>query len=76
MFKSQPRQTEVVKTGSDKSIAKRSATGVSVTGPRDDHYKRMPRVTVAVVRLRTLTAQVPSIGQNLKPLTGNGDVSI
>ena len=31
---SHPRQTQVVKTGRDSSTAKRSATGVSVTGPR------------------------------------------
>ena len=30
----QPRQTQVVKTGSGSFIAKRSALGVSVTGPR------------------------------------------
>ena len=33
-FKSRPRQTLVVKTGSDGSTAKRSSTGASVTGPR------------------------------------------
>ena len=34
----------------------------------DDHYKRMPHVTVRVARLRILTDQwpyVPNIGQNL-----------
>ena len=39
----------------------------------------MPRVTVGVARKRTLTAQwlwEPSIGQNLHPFTGNGDVSM
>ena len=35
VFESQPpQQTLVVKTGSDSSTAKRSAIGVSVTGPR------------------------------------------
>ena len=34
VFEFQPRQPEVVKTGSDKSTAKRSALGVSVTGSR------------------------------------------
>ena len=34
VFESQPRQTYVVKTGCDSSTAKRSAIGVSVTGPR------------------------------------------
>ena len=34
VFESQPRQTLVVKTGSDNSTAKRSAIGVSVTGAR------------------------------------------
>ena len=34
VFKSQPRQTLVVKTGSDSSTAKRSVIGASVTGPR------------------------------------------
>ena len=33
-FESQPRQTLVITTGSDSSSAKRSALGVSVTGPR------------------------------------------
>ena len=33
VFESQPRHTYVVKTGSDNSTAKRSAIGVSVTGP-------------------------------------------
>ena len=49
---SQSRQTQVVKTGSDSLTAKRSALGVSVsvTGPRGDNYKRMPRVTVCVTR--------------------------
>ena len=45
----------------------------------DDHFKRMPRVTISVARWRTLTAQIPwmpSICQKLKPLTGYGDVSI
>ena len=46
---------------------------------RDDHYKRMSRVTVGVARLRTLTAQWPwvlSVGQILQPFTGNGDVTM
>ena len=34
VFESQTRQTLVIKTGSDSSIAKRSAICVSVTGPR------------------------------------------
>ena len=34
VFESQQRQTQVVKTGSDSSTAKRSAIGMSVTGPR------------------------------------------
>ena len=34
VFESQTRQTYVVKTGSDSSTAKRSAIGVSITGPR------------------------------------------
>ena len=53
VFKSKPRQTEVVKTCSDSSTAKHSVVTVSVTGPR------MPRVTVAVTRTRTRTAQWP-----------------
>ena len=36
------------KTGSGSSIAKRSATDVSVKVLVDDHYKRIPRVTVGV----------------------------
>ena len=34
VFESQPRQNLVVKTGRDSFNAKRSAMGVSVTGPR------------------------------------------
>ena len=34
VFESQPRQTEIVKRGSDSSTAKRSAIGVSGTSPR------------------------------------------
>ena len=34
VFESEPRQTLVVKTDSDRSAAKRSAIGVSFTGPR------------------------------------------
>ena len=49
---------------SDSSTPKRSASGVCVTVPGDDHYKRK----VGVARERTLTAQwVPSKGQNLQP---------
>ena len=48
MFESQPLQTHVVKTGSDSSIAKRSAKGVNVTGPRV--HKRMPYFVVGVAR--------------------------
>ena len=44
VFESQPRQTKVVKTGSDSSIVKRSALGVSVT------LKLMSRVTIGVAR--------------------------
>ena len=48
-FESQPRQTQFLKPGSDISTVKRSAKGVTwVLG--DDHYKRMPRVTVGVTR--------------------------
>ena len=42
------RQTYVVKTGSDSYTAKRSGTGVSVTG--DDYYKWYARVAVGVTR--------------------------
>ena len=34
VFESQPRQTQLVITGSDSSTAKRSAIDVSVTGPQ------------------------------------------
>ena len=37
VFESKPRQTLVVKTGSDSTTAKRSALSVSVTGPQYDH---------------------------------------
>ena len=36
VFEYEPRQTLVVKTGSDSSTAKRSAIGVIVTGSRID----------------------------------------
>ena len=42
------------------------------------HYKKMTRVTVGVAGWRRFHAHwplVPSIGQNLKPFTGYGDVS-
>ena len=45
------------KKGMDISAAKRSAIGVSDTGP--DHYKRMIRVIVGVARFRTMTVQWP-----------------
>ena len=34
VFESQPRQTYIIKTGSDSSTAKRSALGLNVMGPR------------------------------------------
>ena len=46
---------------------------------RDNHYKRMPRVTVGVAQYGNLTAEwplVPSIGQNLQHLAGDGDASM
>ena len=46
-FESKTRQTQVVKTGNDSTTAKRSVSGVSVW---DDHYKRMPLITVGVAR--------------------------
>ena len=50
VFESRPRQTLIVKIGCNNSTAKRSAIEGNVTGPRKDHYKRMPRVTVDVTR--------------------------
>ena len=50
VFESQPRQTKVVKTCRESSTARRSAIGVSVISPRDDHNERMPRVKVIVIR--------------------------
>ena len=67
------------KRGSDSSTAKRSALVRVSLVLGEDHYKRMPHVTVGVARLRTLSAQWPwvlGIGQNLKLFTGNGDVFI
>ena len=46
LFESQPRQTLVVKTGSDSSTAKRSAMVWVSLVLQDDNYKQMPRVTV------------------------------
>ena len=53
ILESRPRQTLVVKTGSDSSTAICLAMSVSVMVSwvfEDDHYKRMPRVTVGVAR--------------------------
>ena len=48
MFEFQPLQTYVVKTGSDSSNAKPSATVTRVLG--DNHYRWMSRDTVGVAR--------------------------
>ena len=48
VFKSQQRQTKALKTGRDNSTSKRLGINLSVTGPGDDHFKRMPRITVKV----------------------------
>ena len=48
VFHYHPRQTLVVKTGSDRSTAKRSAIGVSVTGPRRWPLLKVERATVGV----------------------------
>ena len=74
VFESLPRQTKVVKTGSNSFTANRSAVGASVTGPRI-------LITInefPVSRQRTLTAQwpwVPSIGQNLQPFSLSGMIN-
>ena len=80
-FEYQPRQTWVVKTGSDNSIVKRLAIVWVSRVVGDDYYKQMPRVTcrVIVTRYRTPIARwpwVPSKGQHLQPFNGNGDFSI
>ena len=59
VFESQPRPTLVVKTSSNSFTPKRSAKGVSVTAQGDDHYKRLPRVTVVVADFRKPTTQWP-----------------
>ena len=46
----QPGQTQVVNTGSDSSVAKRSTIGVSVQVLGDDFYKQMSHGTVGVTR--------------------------
>ena len=56
MLRDRPKS---LKTGSDSSTVKRSAIDMSVRVLGDDHYKRMPRVTIGVVRSRTLTVQWP-----------------
>ena len=74
VFESQPRPSLVVKTSNNCFTANCSAKGVSVTVLGDDHYKRLPRVTVVVARYRTLTTQLPrepSVGHYLQPFTGN-----
>ena len=50
VLESQLRQTKVVKKGSDSFTAKRLALGAVPRVLGDDHYKRMPRVTVVVAR--------------------------
>ena len=78
VFESQPQQTISVKTSSDNSTAKRLATGVSVTGPR-----KWPLLTDVPCHSRFGTLKNPhcsmamraSIGKNLQPLTGIGDMS-
>ena len=50
MFESQSQETEVVKTGSDNSTAKRSTAGLSVTALENDH------VTVMGPRKQSLLA--------------------
>ena len=69
VFESQLRYTLVVKTGSDSSTAKCSVIGVSVTVLVDDHYKRMPRVTVEYSLLNGHEC-------HLQPFADYGDVSI
>ena len=67
------------KTGIDSSIAKRSAIGRVPRVLGDDQHTKMPGVTVGVAAQKTFSGQrprVPSIGQNLQPFTGHGDVSI
>ena len=69
MFESQPRQTLVVKIGSDSFIVL-----------RDDHYEQMSRVTVGVARKKPSLLNrhecMLGICSNLQPFTGSGDVSI
>ena len=69
-------QLKYAKTGCDNSTPRRSATGVSVMGPRRWVLWMKRILTVGVARLRTRTAHWSSIGQILKPSTGNGDVFI
>ena len=70
VFESQLRQIQVLKTGSDSSIAKQPAL-VSVSQIlRNDRYKWMPHVTVWHAKDPSLlNGRVPSIGQNLRPFT-------
>ena len=53
LFESRQRQTQVVKTGSNRTTAKCLAIGVSVTVFGDDHYKQMSRVTVEGKKILT-----------------------
>ena len=73
-------QTKVIKSVGDGSTAQRSAIGVSVTVPRDDHYKGLARVTVDVARqnplLRDGHERRAKLGQNLQPFTDNDDVDL
>ena len=50
VFESQPRQTQLAKTGSDSSTAKRSALWCECHTSSEMTYKRMPRVTEGMAR--------------------------
>ena len=68
------------KTGSDSSTAKRSAIGVSVTGGSSEmtiiNGWPVSQYVWHAKEPSLLNSRVPSIGQNLQPFIGNGDVSI
>ena len=74
MFESQSRQNKVVKPCSDRSTAKHSVIGVSVTALGDDYHKRI-YVPVTVYLWHVIEPlllnghmhdRVPSIGKNLQ----------
>ena len=74
-FGSRSRQIRIVKTGSDSSTAKSSATVVNVMGAQNENDIRIP-VLQWVWQTKEPSGVTSILDQNMKPFTGNDDVSI